>query len=410
MKILYSAGIVLYTAVVYLVSPFRGKARLWVSGRSGWVKNLRTMLAGSERKLIWFHCASLGEFEQGRPVMELIREKYPEYEILLTFFSPSGYEIRKNWPVADYVVYLPADTPGNAEKFIDITRPSKVFFVKYEFWYNYLTEIHRRKIPLYLISGIFRAQQSFFRKYGGFFRNLLRKFTHIYVQDENSSDLLNRIGIENSSVAGDTRFDRVNKIASSAVSLPVVESFCNGEQVVVAGSTWHRDEEILAEYIKRYPGNYKWVIAPHEISSSEIERLESWLKVRSVRYSGTQDLISDARVLIIDNIGILSSVYRYASVAVIGGGFGKGIHNILEAACWGLPVLFGPNHKRFREANQMLEKKAAFCFSDYYEFRDILDNLMNDKKACMHASDAASEYVTSGTGATEKIVSETFQT
>ena len=409
MNILYTISIILYSAGIRIASVFNQKAGQWIKGRRGWRKNLISGLSGSTRKLIWFHCASLGEFEQGRPVIESVKEKYPEFQILLTFFSPSGYEVRKNWDGVDYIFYLPADTVSNARRFVEITQPSMVFFVKYEFWNNFISAIHRKGTPLYLISGIFRPQQYFFRWYGGFFRNLIRKFTHIYVQDEESFRLLQQIGIKESTIAGDTRFDRVKKIASAATSLPLIEAFCAEEKVAVAGSSWPQDEELIIKYINEHPGKIKWIIAPHEISKSNIERIESQIKVKSTRYSDKGADISVARVMIIDNIGILSSVYRYAVVAVIGGGFGKGIHNILEAACWGLPVLFGPNYEKFREAVDMLKLKAAYSFKDYNKFSDLLDSLLDNSEVYSDASREASKYVEANAGATQKIVTEAFR-
>ncbi|MBA4323464.1 MAG: 3-deoxy-D-manno-octulosonic acid transferase, partial [Odoribacter sp.] len=336
------------------------KASLWVAGRRDWSSKLKANI-GSSENTIWFHCASLGEFEQGRPVMEMLKEKAPGTKIVLSFFSPSGYEIRKNYRVADFVCYLPADTPGNASEFISIIKPSLAIFVKYEFWNNYITELSKRNIPLYLVSGIFRADQHFFRWYGGFFRKILKKFAHIFVQDTRSADLLKGIGIEDITVAGDTRFDRVNQIAATASGLPVIEKFRGEEKLFLAGSSWKPDEEIIAGVINLNPGMMKWVLAPHEIGKSNIDRLVKLFHTEVVRYSEFKDESAEARVLIIDNIGTLSSAYRYADIAAVGGGFGKGIHNILEPACWGTPVLFGPNYNGFKEAADLISSGGAFC-------------------------------------------------
>lgn len=403
MRFIYSFLITLYTGLIYLVSPFNRKAYLWVNGRRGWAVKLREKFSGKD-KVIWFHCASLGEFEQGRPVIEKIRELSPGYRILVTFFSPSGYEIRKEWPFADYICYLPADTRINAERFAEIVKPSFVLFIKYEFWNNYISVLHKKGIPVYLVSGIFRHDQHFFKWYGGFFRNMLKKYTSIFVQDRVSVEILSHIGISNVILSGDTRFDRVHQIAQSAKTIPVLEHFKSGENILLAGSSWPQDEEIIARYINNYPDRIKWVFAPHEIDQQCIERIERLLRVESVRFSDINGNHRDARVLIIDNIGLLSSAYKYASIAVVGGGFGKGIHNILEPACWGLPVLFGPNHRKFREAVELLQQGGAFSFSNYDEFRDIIDRLLTDSEMRRMASDTAKRFILSNRGATDMIV------
>jgi 3-deoxy-D-manno-octulosonic-acid transferase len=334
----------------------------------------------------------------------MIKNKAPDIKVILTFFSPSGYEVRKDYQLADYICYLPADTPGNASEFISIVKPSIVVFVKYEFWNNFISEVRRKDIPLYLISGIFRPDQHFFKWYGSFFKKILKKFTHIFVQDKRSLDLLNGIGIKNSTVAGDTRFDRVSQIAAAAKTLPILEKFRDGEKLLLAGSSWRPDEEIIAGFINMDPGKMKWVFAPHEIDNSNIARLEKLFKTDVVRYSEFNEESHKARVLIIDNIGILSSAYRYSYIAVVGGGFGKGIHNILEPACWGTPVLFGPNYKGFKEAVDIISGQGAFCFRNSVEFRSIIDNWLTDEKLYKFSSAMVSGYITQNKGATEKIV------
>jgi 3-deoxy-D-manno-octulosonic-acid transferase len=403
MRIIYSFVILFYTSLIHFVSLFNRKAFLWVSGRRGWRKNLADHFSEYDRT-IWIHCASLGEFEQGRPVIERIRESSPGLKILVTFFSPSGYEIRKNWPFADYVCYLPADIPRNAARFVKTVRPVMVILVKYEFWANYISEVSRLKIPLYLVSGIFRPEQHFFKWYGGFFRNLLRKFTYIFVQDKLSCDQLAGIGLTNVSAAGDTRFDRVSQVASTGAPIPAIETFRNGEKLVLAGSSWPQDEEIIARYINKYPGKMKWVFAPHEIGAANIDRLQKLLRVPSVRFSDASPNLAAARVLIIDNIGLLSSAYRYAHIASIGGGFGRGIHNILEAACWGIPVLFGPNHLKFREAVELKTLGGAFSFTVYDEFESIIEMLAGDEKLYKTSAETAHRYISENRGATERIV------
>jgi 3-deoxy-D-manno-octulosonic-acid transferase len=348
----------------------------------------------------------LGEFEQGRPVIEAIKKEKPWYKIVLTFFSPSGYEIRKEWPLADVICYLPADTPSNARKFIDKVNPEKVIFVKYEFWNNYISRISRKKVPLFLISGIFRPGQHFFKWYGSFFRSILKKFTRIYVQDQASLELLRSIGLDNFSFAGDTRFDRVLKIASEAREIPELEQFRGNEKLLLAGSSWRPDEEIIARYINENPGKMKWVFAPHEIGRENISRLEKMFSIKCVRFSEFKKEDADARVMIIDNIGMLSSAYRYAYIAEVGGGFGKGIHNVLEPACWGIPVLFGPGHKKFREAVSLLETGGAGTFNNYNEFEAILDRWTGDEDLYKKAADSAGQFVINHSGATARIMNE----
>ena len=350
------------------------------------------------------HCASLGEFEQGRPVIEAIKREMPQYKIVLTFFSPSGYEIRKNYGLADIVSYLPSDTPGNAEKFVSSIKPELAIFVKYEYWYNYISTLSRNEIPLFLISAIFRREQLFFKWYGSFFRDILKKFKMIYVQDQNSVDLLSAIGLTNLCRAGDTRFDRVMEIASTARIIQQIEDFRGEEKLFLAGSSWKRDEEIIAEYINKYPDRMKWIFAPHEIEPDNIRRLTKLFKVKCVSFSEFREESHDARVLIIDNIGMLSSAYRYAYLAAIGGGFGKGIHNILEPACWSIPVLIGPNHHRFREAIELLKLGGAKSFYNYNDFESIIDGWLTDDKLYRKSAETAGNYIRENTGATRKIM------
>jgi 3-deoxy-D-manno-octulosonic-acid transferase len=376
-----------------------------VKGWKNWHRWL-SQKARSEDRYIWVHCASLGEFEQGRPVIEEIRKKIPQYKILLTFFSSSGYEVRKNYQHADIICYLPPDTPGNAKKFTALFNLEKVIFIKYEFWNNYISSIRSRNIPLYLVSGIFRKDQYFFKWYGGFFRGILKKFTKIYVQDEGSQKLLSSIGIENSILAGDTRFDRVLQIASNAKDISRIEQFKGNEKLFLAGSSWKPDEEIIAKYINTNPGKLKWVFAPHEIDEENIRRLEKLFTVNCIRFSEFTDNKADARVMIIDNIGMLSSAYRYAYIAEVGGGFGKGIHNVLEPACWSIPVLFGPEHLKFREAVDLIAAGGAVSFENYSEIETILDKWLSDEKLYRKAAESAGAFVNKNSGATAKIIGE----
>lgn len=403
MKALYTIVIILFTWMVQLAALFNHKAWLWVKGRKKWRKKLKEGISG-QGKTFWIHCASLGEFEQGRPVIEMIKKLTPEIKILVTFFSPSGYEIRKDWPLADYICYLPADTRRNASVFIDIVKPSMVIFIKYEFWANYISEIRKQEIPLYLVSSIFRADQHFFRWYGGFSRKILKNFTHIFVQDESSMQLLQSIKIKDVTISGDTRFDRVARIMESPENIPQIEKFRKGEKLFLAGSSWKADEEIITRYINKYPGRMKWIFAPHEIDDSNIGRLERLLNVSYLRFSRFNEASADARVLIMDNIGMLAKAYRYACISAIGGGFGDGIHSILEPACWGIPILFGPNHLKFREAADLISENGAFTFRNYEEFEKILDRLIEDETEYRRASKATSDYVRINTGATQKIV------
>jgi 3-deoxy-D-manno-octulosonic-acid transferase len=406
MRFLYNLGIQIYVLAACFLSPFNEKARLWIKGRKNWKALLKDKIITGD-KYIWIHCASLGEFEQGRPVIEALRKTIPGVKIILTFFSPSGYEVRKNYQGADHVCYLPADTPGNAKTFVSIVNPVIVIFVKYEFWINYLMTINNKKIPLYLISGIFRPGQHFFKWYGAFFRKILYSFTHIFVQDEQSLVLLSGIGIKNLSLAGDTRFDRVVHIAESAREIPQLELFRHGERLFLAGSSWKQDEEIIAGFINKSPGRMKWVFAPHEVGKSNIDRLEKLFNVPVVRFSELAGKkAEEARVLIIDNIGMLSSSYRYASLAAIGGGFGRGIHNILEAACWGIPVMFGPNYKNFKEAVDLINQNGAKCFKTYGEFEQILDNWLSDEEFYIKSSKTAALYVKQNAGATAIIMAK----
>ena len=405
MRILYNLGIYILNGLAHLLALFNPKARLWIDGTKDWESKILKTINPDDRN-IWIHCASLGEFEQGRPVIEELKKHDPELKVVLSFFSPSGYEIRKNYDKADLIIYLPPDTPSNARKLIEYIRPEFAILVKYEFWNNYISELRKNNIPLYLISGIFRPQQHFFRWYGSFFRGILRKFSMLFIQDQLSYDLLKGIGIENVMIAGDTRFDRVVQIASAAKNIDKIEQFRGGEKVFLAGSSWEQDEEIIAQYINENPGSMKWVFAPHEIHAENIERLERLFKVKTVRFSLFTEAESDARVLIIDNIGMLSSAYRYSYIAAIGGGFGKGIHNILEAACWGVPVMFGPRHKKFREAVELIKENGAASFDSFSLFRNILEKWLMDEPFYLKSANAASSYVIKNKGATAKILAE----
>jgi 3-deoxy-D-manno-octulosonic-acid transferase len=410
MSVLYNAIIFLYHLIIRMMIPFSEKAELFYSGRKNWLSRLNASL-DHQAHYIWFHCASLGEFEQGRPVIEAVRNSFPQFKIVLTFFSPSGYEIRRNYPLADIVCYLPADTKHNAASFIDAVCPEKVFFVKYEFWYNYVTALKKRNIPLYLISGIFRRDQRFFSKmpWGSWFRLSLRPFTHFFVQDEFSAKLLSGIGFQNYTVSGDTRFDRVAAIAKSSKLFPIVDKFTGGKPVLIAGSTWKPDEELIVPFINEQQG-LKFIIAPHEVTAQNIYRLIQMLKKPPVLFSDISEKeILDFEVIIVDSIGILSSLYRYGSFAYIGGGFGVGIHNILEAATFGLPVFFGPNYGKFREACQLVENGGAFTVSSTDSFRKMISALIENPVELEKASRVSANYVKQNQGATDVILQKVFR-
>lgn len=408
MKTIYTLLIALYGLSAAIASLFSVKARRWVRGRRGWRKRLSSFSKG-EDKVVWLHCASLGEFEQGRPLIEKIRSEQPGWKVVVTFFSPSGYEVRKDYKGADVVMYLPSDMPGNVRYFLGKVEPDLVLIVKYEFWYNYISALKKRNIPTYLVSGIFRPGQYFFRWYGRFARRMLSVFTCIFVQDEQSGHLLRSIGYNSYSVTGDTRFDRVSQIAAAARDLPLIEKFRGGERLFVAGSSWDEDEDIIIRFINGNPGAMRWVIAPHEIDEAHLRRIEGRVTAGTVRYSLYDGSSTTGRVMIIDNIGLLSSAYRYASIAAVGGGFGRGIHNILEPACWGIPVLFGPNHDKFREACQLIERGGARSFNNYDTFAAIVEKYLSDTTAIQAAGEACSAYITENKGATDEVYNRIFR-
>jgi len=356
---------------------------------------------------LWFHAASLGEFEQGRPIIERIRSEHPEYGILLTFFSPSGYEVRKNYPGADLICYLPFDTIFNVHRFLNLVQPKSAFFIKYEFWPNYLTTLKRRHIPTYLISGIFRQEQLFFKNYAPFYRRLLGSFTHLFVQNQNSIDLLSSIGrTEEVSISGDTRFDRVLEIQAVAKDLPVAELFAKSAKgnVLIAGSSWPKDEVLFIPYFNEHP-ELKLIIAPHQIHEEHLLAIESQLKRPFIRYTqATSENAASCDCLIIDCFGLLSSIYRYGDIAYIGGGFGTGIHNTLEAAVYGIPVIFGPKYAKFHEAKELLACGGAFTIDSESAFTNQLDALNTDTNYRITAGKKAGEMVLNGSGGTNKVL------
>jgi 3-deoxy-D-manno-octulosonic-acid transferase len=355
-------------------------------------------------RYIWFHAASLGEFEQGRPLIERIRKEYPQYKILQTFFSPSGYEVRKNYEGADIVCYLPIDTPSNVKKFIDLVNPCMVFFVKYEFWQNYLNALARKGVPVYSVSSIFRPGQIFFRWYGKSYQQVLKTFAHLFVQNEESKQLLAGIGVTNTTVVGDTRFDRVLDICAAAKQLPLVQKFKGDALTFVAGSSWGPDEDIFIKYFNAHP-EMKLIIAPHVVNDGHLKEIMSKLQRPCIRYTqATEENVQQADCLIIDCYGLLSSIYRYGEISYVGGGFGVGIHNVLEAAVYGIPVIFGPNNKKFREAQHLLSNKGGFEIQGYEDFEQLMDKFLTDEAYLKQSGKAAGDYVKGNAGAMEKIM------
>lgn len=409
--LIYRLFVWLYPLIARIIGLGNAKARLWVSGRKKLFERLSSAFYKNPYPVIWIHCSSLGEFEQGLPVLEGMKRSYPGHKILLTFFSPSGYEIRKNYQGADHIFYLPMDSPRNADRFLDIVQPSLVVFIKYEFWYYYLKEIRDREIPLLLVSGIFREGQPFFKWYGYLHRKMLTAFTCLLVQNAASARLLNSIGLrENVLISGDTRFDRVITIKNRFEPIPLIEQFCEGHATIVAGSTWTEDDEELDHFANTHPET-RWIIAPHAI---EAERLEECLRLykHSMLYSAYSHAVENGipiperiNVLIIDNMGMLSRLYHYATIGYIGGGFGDdGIHNILEAAVYRIPVIFGPVYDKYAEAEEMIDEGGAFVIEDALELEEQLQQLLQQKELYQKAAAAAGDYVQAKAGATEKVL------
>lgn len=402
---MYNIIIYLYLLGVAIASLFNEKVRKMWRGERDAIRVLKEKV-DPNAKYVWFHAASLGEFEQGRPLMEQLRKEHPEYKILLTFFSPSGYEVRKNYEGADIICYLPLDTITNARRFLRTIRPVMAFFIKYEFWYNYLHILKHRGVPVYSVSSIFRPDQIFFKWYGRQYGHVLKCFTHFYVQNEISKELLAKIGITAVSVVGDTRFDRVLQIKEAAKQLPIVEHFTQSKKTFIAGSSWQPDEEIFIPFLNGCQ-DWKLIIAPHVITEDHLQQIEKMLQERKVvRYTQTNEQgVSDADVLIIDCFGLLSSIYHYATVTYVGGGFGVGIHNTLEAAVWGVPVIFGPNNQRFQEAQGLKACGGGFEIKNAEDFKAVMQQFENEQ-ALQEAGQKAGAYVGQMTGATKKILAD----
>jgi 3-deoxy-D-manno-octulosonic-acid transferase len=401
----YNIFLLLYRAGICIASLWNQKARFWINGRKDIFDRLKPELGPNNSALIWFHCSSLGEFEQGRPVMETLKSQFPNSKLLLTFFSPSGFEIRKDYKGADWVFYLPLDSKKNSKQFFDAVKPSLVVFVKYDYWYHYLTESKKRNIPLLMISAIFRNEQPFFRWFGGLQRKMLDCFTHFFVQDKESADLLASIDVKNVTIAGDTRFDRVSEIAEHFEPIEAIEKFCGGSHVLVAGSTWPDDEKTIKEAMVDLR-DLKLIIAPHEIHEKHLQDLRS-LFPDGVLFSELTTHRSPPiplNCLLIDNIGMLSRLYYYATITYVGGGFNNGIHNTLEAAVYGKPVLFGPHYKKFREAAGLIETGGGISIASGNELATNLNKMLTDKKELETRGRSSLEFVKQNRGATGKIL------
>jgi 3-deoxy-D-manno-octulosonic-acid transferase len=400
MLVLYDLAIKIYSSLIWLAAFNNSKAKAWISGRKNLLQYIEKEIKDTSPK-IWFHFASLGEFEQGRSVIENLKKDHPDKKIVITFFSPSGYEIRKNYALADYVFYLPVDSKQNAKTFIELINPEIAIFTKYEYWYYYFKELKNKNIPLYIISAIFREQQPFFKWYGKLHREMLFCVTRFFVQNRQSLDLLSSLNLTNATLSGDTRFDRVYKNAQKPKQISEIEDFCGNSPVLIAGSSWLPDEKLLTALPSKYP-DWKFIIAPHEIGANRIQEIEE-LFPGSIRFSNLQLPTSNNQTLIIDNIGMLSSLYQYAEIAYIGGGFGAGIHNTLEAAAFGLPVIFGPNYKKFKEAHDLINLGAAFSINNSQQLLARVEGLQ-EKGYRDSCGLKAKEYVENQTGATRIIL------
>lgn len=405
MLFLYNLILLFASQLVKLLALFNPKMKLFVDGRKGVFEKIREKINPTD-KTIWFHAASLGEYEQGLPVIEQIKIKYPEHKIVVTFFSPSGYEVRKNNTTADLTIYLPLDTKHNAQLFVELVHPEMVFFIKYEFWPNYLNELKKRTIKTYLISGIFRENQAFFKGYGGFYRNALNTFDYFFVQNENSKKLLESIGFTNVKISGDTRFDRVVSILERDNSLDFIEQFKDQKTTIVIGSSWPKDESLLINYINSASADLKFIIAPHNIHKSEIVNLQSLITKKTILFSEKEDQnLNEFQVFIIDTIGILTKIYSYADIAYVGGGFGNpGVHNILEPATFGVPIVIGPNYSHFAEATALVHQGGCVSISNQKELNETLDNLISNEDIRHEKGHICETFVQMNKGATVTIL------
>lgn len=405
MLFLYQIIILFVAQLLKLVALLNPKIKLFVEGRKVVFQTLQETITPSD-KTIWFHAASLGEYEQGLPIMEAVKKIYPSHKIILTFFSPSGFEVKKNNTVADVTVYLPLDTISNAKQFLDLVHPEKVFFIKYEFWPNYLKELKNQNIKTYLISGIFRENQAFFKWYGGFYRNALQAFDYFFVQNDSSKKLIQRLGFDNVMISGDTRFDRVMNILERDNSLDFMDEFCTtNSKIIVIGSSWPKDEELLISYINQADATVKFVIAPHNIKTDQIITLKSQLRKKTILFSEKDsDDVSNYAVFIIDTIGILTKIYSYADIAYVGGGFGNpGVHNVLEPATFGVPIVLGPNYEHFAEATALVGLGGCISIKDFNSLAATFNLLLQNEDERFEKGHICSTFVQMNTGATEKI-------
>ncbi len=403
-RLIYGLALRCYVLILRMAATFHTKARLWVNGRKNLIRTVKQSL-GNKNKVIWFHAASLGEFEQGRPLIEAIRKKYPNKKIVLTFFSPSGYEVQKNYPGVDLVCYIPLDTKRKMKAFVQAVNPEVLFVIKYEFWFNLFKILKNRNIKIYLVSGLFRKEQHFFKWWGRWFRKELQSITWFFVQDESSQQLLKQAGFYNVSISGDTRFDRVVRIAEKNGGVQIPDFFTSHDPLVVAGSTWPQDEAQLLPIIHALH-HVAWIIAPHQVEPQFVDDLMRKLPEGSIRLS-EHNMQPNTRVLVVDSIGMLSKIYRFAKLAYVGGGFSKGIHNLPEAAVYGCPVVFGPNHKAFREAHELKRVGGGFAVNNTGELSEIITKLLSDQQFHQKAAEAAKEYIRKNLGATAHILDKT---
>ncbi|TKD66576.1 3-deoxy-D-manno-octulosonic acid transferase [Flavobacterium sp. ASW18X] len=404
MSIVYNGILIVIGFLLKLIALFNPKIKLFVAGRKESFNRIKAGLNKND-DVLWMHAASLGEYEQGLPILEALKKTYPNYKILLTFFSPSGYEVKKDKTPADVVAYLPLDTRANARKILRLIQPKAVLFVKYEVWPSLMTALKKSDIPTLLVSGIFSERQVYFKWYGGFLKNALKKFDYYYVQDENSKNLLASIGITNVTVGGDSRFDRVTQILESDTTLSFMDAFLQDHPCIVAGSTWPPDEELLTTFINKDISDYKYVLAPHTLKPAHISKIEAQLKVPTVRYSNLKNTdVSKAKVIILDTIGLLTKVYSYATIAYVGGAFGTGLHNTLEPAVFGIPVLIGPDYIDFIEAKALVKKGGILSINNQGELNDKLSQLQTQKQEQKRLGKLNASYIQNQKGATEKVM------
>lgn len=395
MNIIYNLFVSLYGLGISAASAFNPKAKRWLNGRKDWKGKMRQAVS-SDDKIIWVHCSSLGEFEQGRPVMERIRKKFPGHKIALSFFSPSGYEVRKNYEGADYVFYLPLDTKRNAKSIIKILHPEILILVKYEYWYNLLKKLQKKNIPVIVISAVIKENNIFIQSWGAWFRKRIEKITHFFVQDGDSKDLLESIGVKQVTISGDTRFDRVREIRQSSPELEFVEIFKGDHKLIVAGSTWPDDEEILTCFInQKLPDDWKVIFAPHNIDDKQVRALSEKLRKKTALYTKSDSTqIGDAQILIVDTVGVLTKIYAYADISYVGGGFTRtGVHNTLEPAVFGVPVIFGPNYENYFEAIDLIQTEGAQRFKDQHDFNSKMEKLIQNEPERKRRGNAAAEYI-----------------